>query len=152
MDAEPVAVALKFGFIAVLYLFLLWVARSARKDLSRTAGPVDATGLHAVPGEPAAAGEAWLVVEQGGGFEPGQRFDLFGGATIGRSQEADVQIEDRYSSQVHARVYARRGSFFLEDMNSTNGTFLNSVQLDGEAELGPHDQIRIGDTIFRFET
>ena len=46
MDYEPIAVGLKFGFIAVLYLFLLWIARSALKDLRRTASPApDATGL-----------------------------------------------------------------------------------------------------------
>ena len=51
MDYDPISVALKFGFLAVLYLFLLWIARSALKDLRRTVSPApDATGFHPAPG------------------------------------------------------------------------------------------------------
>ncbi len=51
MDYEPISVALKFGFLALLYLFLLWIARSALKDLRRTVSPApDATGYHNLPG------------------------------------------------------------------------------------------------------
>ena len=115
MDYEPISVALKFGFLAVLYLFLLWIARSALKDLRRTVAPApDATGFHAVPGvgdEPAGGDDAWLVVERGGGLEAGERFDLFGGLSIGRSGDADVRIEDRYASGLHAQgLLARRAA------------------------------------------
>jgi hypothetical protein len=155
MDYEPVAVALKFGFLAVLYVFLLWVVRSALRDLRGTALPApDATGYHqqAAPGHAAPAGEdAWLVVERGAGLEAGERFDLFGGLSIGRSADADVRIEDRYASGLHARIYSRRGRYYLEDMNSTNGTLLNSATVVGEAELAPGDLVQIGDTEFRFE-
>ena len=73
MELEPVSVALKFGFLAVLYLFLLWVARSALKDLKRAApghqlasAPApDATGLHTAPGFVGEGGhrDALLIVE-----------------------------------------------------------------------------------------
>ena len=155
MDYEPISVGLKFGFLAVLYLFLLWIARSALKDLRRTAAPApDATGLHSSPlldDARGAADEAWLVAERGGGLNPGSRFDLFGGLSIGRSGEADIQIDDRYASGLHARIYAHRGHFYIEDLKSTNGTLLNDEVLAGEAELAPGDLIRIGDTEFRFE-
>ena len=212
MDYEPIAVGLKFGFIAVLYLFLLWIARSALKDLRRTASPApDATGLHgAVIGSAGGSSEdawlvaergggikagsrfdlfgglsigrsadadvqiddryasglhqaallddvaspsedAWLVVQRGGGLKAGARYDLFGGLSIGRSGEADVQIDDRYASGLHARIYAQRGNFYVEDLKSTNGTLLNDAALAGEAELVSGDLIRIGDTEFRFE-
>ncbi len=153
MDYEPISVALKFGFLAVLYLFLLWIARSARKDLRRTVAPApDATGYHNVaPADEPGDGDAWLVAERGGGLRDGERFDLFGGLSIGRSSDADVRIEDRYASGLHARIYTRGGRFYVEDMNSTNGTLLNDASLSGEAELVPGDMIRIGDTEFRFE-
>jgi hypothetical protein len=155
MDYEPIAVGLKFGFIAVLYLFLLWIARSALKDLRRTATPApDATGLHqaALLGDAASSSEdAWLVVERGGGLKEGSRYDLFGGLSIGRAAEADVQIEDRYASGLHVRIYSQRGRFYLEDLKSTNGTLLNDQPLAGEAELVSGDLVRIGDTEFRFE-
>ena len=153
MDYAPISVFLKFGFLAVLYLFLLWIARSALKDLRRTTSPApDATGFHQVPGlSPQPAGDAWLVVERGGGLDPGERFDLIGGLSIGRSAEADVRIDDRYASGVHARIFTRDRRTYVEDMNSTNGTLLNDASLNGEAELIDGDVVRIGDTEFRYE-
>lgn len=155
MDYEPISVALKFGFLAVLYLFLLWIARSALKDLRRTTAPApDATGFHPAPGltpRPAAV-DAWLVAERGGGLAQGERFDLIGGLSIGRSGEADVRIEDRYASGVHARIFSRDGRTYIEDMNSTNGTLLNDATLRDEAELIDGDVVRIGDTEFRYES
>jgi hypothetical protein len=153
MSSEPIAVGLQLGFLAVLYLFLFWVSRSALRELRHTSQPApETTGFHAIgPGGRAAATDADLVAVSGGGLEPGERFDLFGGLTIGRSTDADVRIEDRYASSIHARLYSRGASYYVEDMNSTNGTFLNGAALDGEAELVDLDEIRIGDTEFRFE-
>jgi hypothetical protein len=153
MDNEPFSVALQFAFLAVLYLFLLWVGRSAYRELRRTTAPApEATGIHPIgPGGRAAATDAWLVATKGGGLEAGERFDLFGGISIGRSPDADVRIEDRYASGIHARIYSRGPSYYVEDMNSTNGTFLNGARLDGEAELSDLDELRLGDTEFRFE-
>lgn len=153
MDYDPISVALKFGFLAVLYLFLLFIARNALKDLKGTVAPApDATGFHPVPGfAEASAGDAWLVAERGGGLQPGERFDLIGGLSIGRSGESDVQIDDRYASGLHARVFSREGHTYVEDMRSTNGTLLNDAALKGEAELVDGDVVRIGDTEFRFE-
>ena len=154
MDYDPISVALKFGFLAVLYLFLLVIARSALKDLRRTVAPApDATGFHAAPAfaEAPRGADAWLVAERGGGLEENRRFDLIGGLSIGRSKESDVRIEDRYASSLHARVFERGGRHFVEDMNSTNGTLLNGATLKGEAELLDGDTVQIGDTVFRFE-
>jgi hypothetical protein len=152
-DLEPLAVALKFGFLAVLYLFLLWVTRAALRDLRGTATPGFESGYHdVVPGAPEPAStDAWLMVEQGGGLKKGERFDLFGGVSLGRSPDADIRLDDRYASGIHARVFSRSGGYYVEDMSSTNGTLLNSQELHGEAELHPGDSIRIGDTEFTFE-
>ena len=153
MDTEPIAVALKFGFLIVLYLFLLWVARSALKELRTTSAPApEPTGFHPIgPGGREPGTDASLVVLKGGGLEVGQRLDLFGGLTIGRSPDSDVRIEDRFASGVHARIYSRSGGYYAEDMNSTNGTYLNDAELRGESLLNDLDVIRIGDTEFRFE-
>lgn len=154
MEYDPISVALKFGFLAVLYLFVLVIARGALKDLRRTVSPApDATGFHATPGfaEAPRGADAWLVVERGGGLAAGERFDLIGGLSIGRSKESDVRIDDRYASGLHARVFERGGRHFVEDMSSTNGTLLNGAELRGEAELIDGDAVQIGDTIFKFE-
>jgi pSer/pThr/pTyr-binding forkhead associated (FHA) protein len=150
-DLEPLAVALKFGFLAVLYLFLLWVTRMALRDLRGTATPGFETGYHEAANIEPASTDAFLVVEEGGGLKKGEHFDLFGGVSLGRSPDADIRLDDRYASGIHARVLGRSGVYFVEDMNSTNGTLLNSQELHGEAELSPGDSIRIGDTEFRFE-
>ena len=153
MDTEPIAVALKFGFLVVLYLFLLWVSRSAMRELRKTGAPApEATGFHPIgPGGRSAPTDAWLVAVTGGGLEANERYDLFGGLSIGRSGEADVRIDDRFASSIHARLYSRGASYYVEDMGSTNGTFLNGARLSGEAELSDLDEIKIGDTEFRFE-
>jgi hypothetical protein len=150
-DLEPIAVALKFGFIAVLYLFLVWIARNSMRDLNATAMPAAAdTGYHEAL-EPKPSDDAWLIVEAGGGLKKGERYDLFGGLSLGRSPDADIRLDDRYASGVHCRVFGRGGGYWVEDMNSTNGTLLNSAELHGEAELTDGDVIQIGDTEFRFE-
>jgi hypothetical protein len=153
MDTEPIAVALKFGFLAVLYLFLFWVSRSALRELRKTGAPApEATGFHPIgAGGRAPASDAWLVAVTGGGLPANERYDLFGGLSIGRSGEADVRIEDRFASSIHARIYSRGASYYVEDMGSTNGTHLNGGRLQGEAELADLDEIKIGDTEFRFE-
>ena len=154
MEYDPISVALKFGFLAVLYLFLLVIARSAMKDLRRTVSPApDATGFHPAPAfdQGPSGADAWLIAERGGGLETDERYDLIGGLSIGRSKDSDVQIEDRYASGLHARVFSRGGRYLVEDMSSTNGTLLNGATLVGEAELIDGDNVQIGDTVFRFE-
>jgi pSer/pThr/pTyr-binding forkhead associated (FHA) protein len=162
---EPVSVALKFGFLAVLYLFLLWVARSALKDLRRPgvetvqqaqppAPPPDATGLHsATRGLVGAEGGGipLLRVERAVGLEAGSAFELVHEVVLGRGAGADIQLEDTFASSRHARV-ARQGSVMvLEDLGSTNGTFLNGEPLRGPQPLHQGDRIRIGETEFSYE-
>ncbi len=151
-DIEPIAVALKFGFIALLFLFLVWVTRSSLRDLRATGGgPIpQETGYHDAIAGPATE-DAVLIVQEGGGLTRGERYDLFGGLSMGRSPDADIRLEDRYASGLHARVFGRGGAYWVEDLNSTNGTLLNSAELHGEAEIDDGDLIRIGDTEFRFE-
>jgi len=158
VSADPAAVALKFAFLGVLYLFLLVIARSALKDL-RGGGrkgaaafvPPEGTGMHAIQGGRVAATDAGLIVVNGGGLTPGEHIDVFGGITIGRAAEADLRIEDRFASGIHCRVHNRGNSYFVEDLDSTNGTYLNGADLNGEAPLNDMDEIRIGDTELRFE-
>jgi hypothetical protein len=159
---EPVSVLLKFGFLAVLYLFLLWVARSALKDLRRTDRPgsiapdlpTDATSFHAAAdgfGAAGVAGEPRLVVDRAPGHEPGMSYDLVGGATLGRG-DVEIQLEDPFASAHHARIAPEGPVVVLEDLGSTNGTYLNGEPLRGPQPLHPGDRIRIGDSEFTFDS
>ncbi len=157
---DPVAVALKFGFLAILYLFLLWMARSALKDLRRSAydgdgapGPdySDATGMHTA-GSPARQGGApKLRVGKGAGLRAGAAYDLSEGALLGRGDQADIVLEDSFASSSHARLVPHGDVIVLEDLGSTNGTYLNDEPLRGPQPLHPGDRIRIGDSDFTFE-
>ena len=159
MALDPVAVALKFGFLAVLYVFLLWMARSALKDLRGSArGPVyradDATGMHVASaglGGDGAHGEPRLRVQTAAGLRAGSAYDLSGGAVLGRGDQADIKLEDTFASSQHARLAPHGEVIVLEDLGSTNGTYLNEEPLRGPQPLHPGDKIRIGDSRFTFE-
>jgi hypothetical protein len=158
---DPVAVALKFGFLAILYLFLLWMARSALKDLRRStydgaepaAAPdyADATGLHAAGVDGRPSGTPKLRVASGAGLRMGAAYDLSEGALLGRGEQADIVLEDSFASSRHARLVPHGDVIVLEDLGSTNGTYLNDEPLRGPQPLHPGDRIRIGDSAFIFE-
>jgi hypothetical protein len=157
---EPVSVALQFGFLAVLYLFLLWVARSALRDLRpRAEAPLaprqapDATGLHpaTAPAARAAGAQARLVVERAPGHAPGMEYDIGAGAVMGRGDHAEIRLDDPFASARHARVARQGPVVVLEDLGSTNGTYLNEELLSGPAPLHRGDRVRIGDSEFTYE-
>jgi FHA domain len=156
---EPVAVALKFGFLAVLYLFLLWVVRSSARDLARYSGSAAAEPVEAPSpkrrARPAAerrdGGAPRLVVVAAMGHEPGKTFDVADGAMFGRSDGADIRVEDPFASSAHARIDDRGGAMYLEDMGSTNGTYLNGRKVKSAERLDVGDTIRIGDSEYRYE-
>jgi hypothetical protein len=160
---DPISVALKFGFIAVLYLFLLWVARSAKRDLRNSALPThgalpepspEATGMYSAStlGSAAYATRApRLVVERAPGHEPGMIYDLDGDLVLGRGDRAEIRLEDPFASSRHARIFEQGNSVVVEDLGSTNGTYLNEELLQSQRPLHPGDRVRIGDSEFTFE-
>jgi hypothetical protein len=157
---EPLAVALKFGFLVVLYLFLIWVARSAMKDLARGGDTTVAAGPVEPPG-PRRRGSAvsdlragiapQLVVVAAKGYEPGTSWDIGSGAMMGRSDGAEIRVEDPFASSAHARIFSRGDFMNVEDMGSTNGTYLNGRKLRTPERLKLGDVIRIGDSEYRYQ-
>jgi hypothetical protein len=154
---DPLAVALQFGFLVVLYLFLLWVVRSARRDLIRGQEPAmvereaDEPRAERHGGIDLSGGvEPRLEVVAAMGHEPGAVIDISEGATLGRAGSADIHVEDPFASSVHARIFVRNGFMYVEDMGSTNGTYLNGRQLRKAEQLKPADKIRIGDSEYSY--
>jgi FHA domain len=176
-SVSQVSVALKYGFVVVLYLFLLWLARSALKDMrartprgqaagyerasaseARTPEPAlaapDATGMFAASSIGPAdvrSRSPRLVIERAPGHERGMIYDLDGDILLGRGGEAEIRLEDPYASSGHARIFEQGGILAVEDLGSTNGTYLNEELLESPRPLHPGDRLRIGGSEFTFE-
>jgi len=163
VDNDPIALMLQFGFLAVLYLFLLLVARSSVRDLARH----DDDAM-AAEGPPAAATRRKRRREEAGpdlragvdprlevvaalGHEPGSTYDIGESLTLGRADTAEVKVDDPFASSAHARIFPRGQFMYIEDMGSTNGTFLNGRQLRRPEQLKPADSVRIGETEYRYQ-
>lgn len=154
---QPTAVALQAAFVAVLFLFVAWVSRSALRDLRRPdeqrwggGSPAqDATGFH-----PAGAplGEPRLIVERAPGHTPGMEYEIGTGAVMGRGDRAEIRLEDPFASGSHARLTRQGAVVVLEDLGSTNGTYLNEEPVSGPQPLHHGDRVRIGDSEFTFVT
>jgi FHA domain len=159
---EPVSVGLKFGFLAVLYLFLMWVAWSALRDMRRGPGgsprasqppPSDATSMYSasavLDGDSDDEVEPRLLVERAPGHESGMAYEIRDGATLGRG-DVEIQLDDPFASSRHARITRQGPVLVIEDLGSTNGTYLNEEPLNGPQPLHPGDRIRIGDSEFSY--
>jgi pSer/pThr/pTyr-binding forkhead associated (FHA) protein len=145
---EPFALsALKYGLLALLFLFvwraMRWVIRGLNVD--------QGTPAHPRAGAPAKGGAdvplvATLAVFPPDGGKP-RTVRIDASVTIGRAPECELRIDDTYSSQQHARVFGRGGSWYVEDLGSTNGTYVNEQRLAAPAMLTPGDRIRVGTTV-----
>lgn len=127
---------LRVAVVFLLYFFLWQVFRVVSRDLRSAGAPA--------PAAPAPYGQ--LVVTSAGqtGIPVGKIFPLSPVSVIGRSTEAEVALNDSFLSSEHARLELREGVWWLEDLNSTNGTFLNGFEVRGAAELHAGDLVRLG--------
>lgn len=156
---QPVSVGLKFGFLIVLYLFLFWVATSSMFDLRRGFGGLrrqsqgtDETGLYTTTDPLVALDQDFeprLLVEQAPGHQAGVAYDLRGGATLGRG-DVEIQLHDPFASSRHAKIIQQGRTLVIEDLGSTNGTYLNGEPLNGPQPLHDGDRIKIGDSEFTY--
>ena len=156
---ESLLTILKFLLLALLYLFFLRVLRAVWAEVhmprasAATAGPG--------PSRPAVrdrvssrnAGAGKLKV-----LEPvkdkGRTFPLGAELTVGRAAGCQVRVDDTYASQLHARIFEREGQYFVEDLGSTNKTYLNRKGTQnrelvaGPTPLRPGDRLFVGRTVF----
>jgi hypothetical protein len=154
---------LKYIFLAALYLFLARVLRAVWIELRepRTAAPGAPLPAQAQAQAPVPPPPAWGVPRAEGGrpsrverlvfVEPahlkGTGFDLTGELTVGRAPGCGVSLpDDTFVSQLHARVFSRDGNWYVEDLGSTNGTFLNRTQIRGPSPIRRGDELTVGKT------
>lgn len=152
--SEELLNILKLCLLALLYLFFLRVLRAVWAELSPR--PVDAAGATAprVSRDSRAAAAKrpkrgvateLLVVEPAD--QRGRRFSLTDELTVGRAAGCQITLDDTYVSQLHARVFARDGQHFVEDLGSTNGTYLNRQKVSGPMVMKKGDHLQVGDTV-----
>ena len=156
-QVETTLLVLKLGFLVLLYLFIWRIVRSAARDLrlpqeSMILAPQQAAAAGLIP-QPAARELGRLVVVASPTFQDGEIFTLDSHPlTIGRAVNNDVSMpDDEYASGRHARFEPRRDGVWVEDIGSTNGTFVNGIRLTRERKLTPGDIVRVGETDLRFE-
>ena len=155
---DPVLTLLKYVFLAILYLFFLRVLRAVWVETREPkAAPLPppgpaAAGVGPAPVGPAeggangAVGPEKLVVLSPDGMK-GAEFPLGSEVTVGRAGGCAVLLgEDSFVSQLHARLFRRDGSIFVEDLGSTNGTFLNGKKVSAPVSVRKGDKIQFGRT------
>lgn len=140
---------LKYVFLAVLYIFIARVVRFIYLEL-RPAGAAPAPRRSAAAAPQPAKGKKRTfrkaaVIE---GAQKGKSFDLGDELIVGRAEKCHLVLtDDTYVSQMHARVFSRDGTFMIEDLGSTNGTYLNRRRITSPTELQRGDRIKIGKTV-----
>ncbi len=152
---DEVLLVLKIAFLVLLYLFIWRIVRTASRDLrlpqeSFILAPSGHAGVQAARRGPHAGR---LVVVRSADLDEGQDFELDSAQlTIGRGRQNDIAIgSDEYASARHARFEPRQDGVWVQDLGSTNGTFLNGARLEHPRRLSPGDVVRIGETDLRYE-
>jgi hypothetical protein len=148
-----VLLALKIAFLVLLYLFVLRVIRSAGRE--RQAPSQDSMIL--TPAAAAAAGlgrsgarrkTTRLVVQRSPSLDEGDEFPLNSApVTVGRGGQNDLVLNgDEFASARHARIEARGDGVWVQDLDSTNGTYVNGARVVGAQRVNVGDVVRVGDT------
>ena len=157
--SEQLLNILKLCLLALIYLFLVRVVRAVWAEVSvsapadagrrgrrRSAAPVPAPAPAPPRGRKARGSPTELVA-----VEPeenaGRRYPLGDEITVGRAAGCQVTVDDTYVSQLHARVFTRDGQLFVEDLGSTNGTYLNRVKVAGPMVMQKGDRLQVGNTV-----
>jgi pSer/pThr/pTyr-binding forkhead associated (FHA) protein len=148
---------LKLLFLLLLYIFIWRIVRTASRDLRL---PQESFIL--TPGQAQAAG----LVGRAGGIETGRlvvvaspsldaglvRVLDSAAVTLGRGGQNDLTLDsDDFASARHARIEPRRDGVWIEDVGSTNGTYVNGARISRARRLAPGDVIRVGSTDLRYE-
>lgn len=149
---ESLLTILKLCALALLYLFFFRVIRAVWAEVAmpqvaagpspgvapRRRSPMRREGRERQPSH--------LTVVEPAGMR-GRSYDLGEELTVGRAAGCQVTLDDNYVSQLHARIFSRDGMLFVEDLGSTNGTYLNTRRVSAPVAMRRGDQLKIGSTV-----
>ena len=140
---------LKYVFLAVLYIFMARAVKAIYVEIKppQTARVQQASKQRAPStGRRSKKAPRKVAVVEGEGLK-GQTFELNSELLIGRAEKCHIVLQDTYASQVHARIFPKGEGFMVEDMGSTNGTYLNRQKVISPTELQRGDHVKIGKTV-----
>jgi FHA domain-containing protein len=151
---EEALLVLKILFLVLLYIFIWRIVRTASRDVrlpqeSFVLAPGSVPGLAE---QPRIEAGKLVVIKSPALAEGDERVLDSTPLTLGRSSRNDVDLgRDEYASSDHARIEPRRDGVWLQDVGSTNGTYLNGTRVSKAKRLSPGDVVRIGETELRYE-
>ncbi len=154
LDNQNLLRALEIFVVALMWLFFLWVIRAVVVEVRpprQRGAPVEAL----VAPAPSGGGRRDRSKYRLRVVEPeaarGATYDLPDEVTVGRAAGCGVRVDDAYTSNIHARLYRRGGQLWVEDLGSTNGTWVNAERIDGPLHLGKGDLLQVGGTVFEVQ-
>ena len=155
--SELVVLGLKLGFLALLWLFILFTGNVIRTDLfGRKVAAAELAAAPTTAGRQPKVSRRVLkqlpkTLTITHGMQAGLKLPLEGGVLIGRSSDCQLLLEDDYVSTRHARITRSATGYQVEDLGSTNGTFINNQRLTQPTPFGIGDTLRIGRTLMSVE-
>lgn len=140
---------LKVIFLVLLYLFILRLIRVVWLDLVGPRAPRPKQQTSAKPGAAAKPRQRpkSVVVTEDGSQSRTYPLSEDEALTIGRGETCQIVLKDTYVSQAHTRIFAKEGTWYVEDLGSTNGTYLNRAKVSDASQLAPGDEVRVGKTV-----
>jgi pSer/pThr/pTyr-binding forkhead associated (FHA) protein len=136
---------LKYVLLVLLYFFVFRAIRSVVADVGGRRSTAVAEPRAAAPSRARRAPTSVVVLADEGGKPDTVR--LTGPTDVGRASSCAITVDDTYVSQQHARFFSRDGSWFVEDLGSTNGTYVNDRRISEPAEVHAGDVVRLGKTV-----
>ena len=131
---------LRLAFLGALFLFLYWVARVLMRDLRR-----------AEREQRSELGRLVVVASEGDSPRPGAVFPLDVVTTVGRAASNTVVVDDEFASSEHAMLTFRGRAWYLEDLGSTNGTYVQGERIEAPVAIGFGDEFTVGRARLRLE-
>jgi pSer/pThr/pTyr-binding forkhead associated (FHA) protein len=157
LATDETLLILKIAFLVLLYAFILYVVRSATKDIggapqeSIILGAAEAAAIRAEHGIPEAVRPARFFVLDGPSLKKGRTIEVKAATVVGRDHGNGLELgRDEFASAQHARIEPRSDGVWVEDLGSTNGTYVNGERITAD-RLAPGDVLRVGETELRLE-
>ena len=149
LATDETLLILKIAFLVLLYGFIVLVVRTATKDIggapqeSIILGAAEAAKLRAEHGVNAAR----LLVVASPELREGSTIEVAASTVVGREAGSGIRLDrDEFASARHARIEPRQDGVWVNDLGSTNGTYVNGARLKDARLLRPGDVVRIGET------